>query len=296
MEYAVEVKGLTKYYPGFTLDHVSFSVPSGSIVGFIGENGAGKSTTMKAVLDLIRKDDGEVWLLGKKNGAKFPEIKEQIGVVFEESYFPDNLKLADVDRMMNQIFRGWESEKYFEYCRRFQLPENKTVKTFSRGMKMKLSIAAALSHGTRLLILDEGTSGLDPVVRNEILDIFQEFIEKEDCTVFLSTHITSDIERISDYILLIHEGQILLYEEKDRILYEYGIVRCSRKQEAQIDRKQIVGIRRNQFETEILIRDRKSLQGIPDLVVDRASLEDILLFIIKNSVKEEAKKSERTVV
>ena len=288
MEYAVEVQGLTKRYPGFTLDHVSFAVPSGSIVGFIGENGAGKSTTMKAVLNLIRRDEGSVRLLGREDGAEYPEIKEQIGVVFDESYFPDNLKIRDVDRIMRSIFRSWESGKFLDYCRRFGLPEKKIVKTFSRGMKMKLSIAAALSHQTKLLIMDEATSGLDPVVRNEILDLFQEFVQEEDHTVFLSSHITSDIERIADYILLIHKGRILLFEDKDMLLYEYGVVRCSREQAQNLDKALIVGVRRSQFETEVLVRNRKALKEQPDLVVDRASLEDILLFTVKNGLEEEA--------
>lgn len=288
MEYAVEVQGLTKRYPGFTLDHVSFAVPSGSIVGFIGENGAGKSTTMKAVLNLIRRDEGSVRLLGREDGAEYPEIKEQIGVVFDESYFPDNLKIRDVDRIMRSIFRSWESGKFLDYCRRFGLPEKKIVKTFSRGMKMKLSIAAALSHQTKLLIMDEATSGLDPVVRNEILDLFQEFVQEEDHTVFLSSHITSDIERIADYILLIHKGRILLFEDKDTLLYEYGVVRCSREQAQKLDKALIVGVRRSQFETEVLVRNRKALKEQPDLVVDRASLEDILLFTVKNGLEEEA--------
>lgn len=288
MEYAVEVQGLTKRYPGFTLDHVSFAVPSGSIVGFIGENGAGKSTTMKAVLNLIRRDEGSVRLLGKEDGAEYPEIKEQIGVVFDESYFPDNLKIRDVDRIMRSIFRSWESGKFLDYCRRFGLPEKKIVKTFSRGMKMKLSIAAALSHQTKLLIMDEATSGLDPVVRNEILDLFQEFVQEEDHTVFLSSHITSDIERIADYILLIHKGRILLFEDKDMLLYEYGVARCSREQAQNLDKALIVGVRRSQFETEVLVRNRKAVKEQPDLVVDRASLEDILLFTVKNGLEEEA--------
>lgn len=288
MEYAVEVQGLTKRYPGFTLDHVSFAVPSGSIVGFIGENGAGKSTTMKAVLNLIRRDEGSVRLLGREDGAEYPEIKEQIGVVFDESYFPDNLKIRDVDRIMRSIFRSWESGKFLDYCRRFGLPEKKIVKTFSRGMKMKLSIAAALSHQTKLLIMDEATSGLDPVVRNEILDLFQEFVQEEDHTVFLSSHITSDIERIADYILLIHKGRILLFEDKDTLLYEYGVVRCSWEQAQNLDKALVVGVRRSQFETEVLVRNRKALKEQPDLVVDRASLEDILLFTVKNGLEEEA--------
>ena len=286
MEYAIEVQGLTKHYPGFTLDHVSFSVPAGSIVGFIGENGAGKSTTIKALLRLIRPEEGEISLLGKKDGAAFREIKEQIGAAFDESYFPDNLRIKDVDRIMRSIFKTWESDKFSSYCRRFELPGKKTVKEFSRGMKMKLSIAAALSHQTKLLILDEATSGLDPVVRSEILDIFQEFIQEEDHTVFLSSHITSDIERIADYILLIHKGRILLFEDKDTLLYEYGIVRCTREQADRLDQKQVVGRRENQFETEVLVKNVRELQEKPGLVVDRASLEDILLFTVKNGMEE----------
>lgn len=287
MEYAIEVQGLTKRYPGFTLDNVSFSVPSGSIVGFIGENGAGKSTTIKAILDLIHKDQGEIRLLGKKDGSAFPEIKEQIGVVFEESYFPDNLKIADVNAIMKRIFQNWESEKFFSYCHRFELPDKKRVKEFSRGMKMKLSIAVALSHQTRLLIFDEATSGLDPVVRNEILDIFQEFIQEEDHTVFLSSHITSDIERISDYILLIHRGRVLLFENKDTLLYEYGIVHCTPEQAARIEPSQIIGTRRNQFETEVLVRNAGKLQEREEMVLDRATLEEILLFTVKDGKGEE---------
>lgn len=286
MEYAIEVQGLTKHYPGFTLDNVSFSVPAGSIVGFIGENGAGKSTTIKALLRLIRPEEGEISLLGKKDGAAFREIKEQIGAAFDESYFPDNLRIKDVDRIMRSIFKTWESDKFLSYCRRFELPGKKTVKEFSRGMKMKLSIAAALSHQTKLLILDEATSGLDPVVRSEILDIFQEFIQEEDHTVFLSSHITSDIERIADYILLIHKGRILLFEDKDTLLYEYGIVRCTREQADRLDQKQVVGRRENQFETEVLVKNVRELQENPGLVVDRASLEDILLFTVKNGMEE----------
>ena len=166
--------------------------------------------------------------------------------------------------------------------------EKKIVKTFSRGMKMKLSIAVALSHQTKLLIMDEATSGLDPVVRNEILDLFQEFVQEEDHTVFLSSHITSDIERIADYILLIHKGRILLFEDKDTLLYEYGVARCSREQAQNLDKALIVGVRRSQFETEVLVRNRKALKEQPDLVVDRASLEDILLFTVKNGLEEEA--------
>ena len=286
MEYAIEVKGLTKHYPDFTLDQVSFQIPTGTIVGFIGENGAGKTTTIKALLNLIHPEEGEIRLLGKENGGADKKLKEQIGVVLDTSYFPDNLKIPHINRIMQQMYRNWETETFLEYCRRFRLPEKKTVKEFSRGMKMKLSISVALSHHTKLLILDEATSGLDPVVRSEILDIFLEFIQEEDHTVFLSSHITSDIEKIADYILLIHEGNILLYEEKDALLYEYGLARCSEEQFARLNTDQIVGVRRNRFEVEALVKNREELkEQFPDLILDPVTIEDILLYLVKQPAK-----------
>lgn len=283
MEYAIEVNGLTKHYPEFSLDHISFQIPKGSIVGFIGENGAGKSTTIKAILNLICADEGEITILGKENGAEDLCLKEQIGVVFDESYFPENLKLKQIEHIMKKIYKNWETELFWVYCKKFKLPEKKVYKEFSRGMKMKLSIAAALSHQTKLLILDEATSGLDPVVRNEILDIFLDFIQEEDHTIFLSSHITSDIEKISDYILLIHEGKVLFFENKDELLYEYGIVRCSEAQLARLDQTQILGIQKNAFETEVLVKNRRELEKMhEDLVVDRVTIEELLLYIVKN--------------
>lgn len=283
MEYAIEVDGLTKKYEGFMLDHVSFQIPKGSIVGFIGENGAGKSTTIKAILNLIHADEGTVKVLGKAKDPADLALKEQIGVVFDESYFPENLKLRQISNILKNLYKNWEEEKFWDYCQRFHLPEKKVYKEFSKGMKMKLSIAVALSHQAKLLILDEATSGLDPVVRNEILDIFLDFIQEEDHTVFLSSHITSDIEKISDYILLIHEGKILLFENKDELLYEYGMVRCSDAQLAKLDQAQILGIRKNAFETEVLVKNRRELEIMyPELVVDQVTIEEILLYIVKN--------------
>lgn len=283
MEYAIEVNGLTKHYKDFTLDNVSFQVPAGSIVGFIGENGAGKSTTIKAILDLIQIDSGNIRVLGKENAMKDRDLKEQIGVVFDESYFPDNMNIKNVDTMMRQIYHQWESSTFLDYCRRFELPNGKPVKDFSRGMKMKLSIAVALSHQAKLLILDEATSGLDPIVRNEILDIFLEFIQEEDHTVFLSSHITSDIEKISDYILLIHKGRILLFENKDTLIYDYGLIRCSEEEFTKLERALVLGIQKNRFEVEVLVKNRKELENrYPNLVMDRVSIEDILLYAVKN--------------
>lgn len=287
MEYAIKVDGLTKQYKDFTLDNVSFAVPAGSIVGFIGENGAGKSTTIKAILDLIRKDAGTIELLGQENGAGNREVKEQISVIFDECYFPDGLMVEDVNRMMKQTYRFWEQETFFNYCRRFELPGKKAVKEFSRGMKVKLSIAAALSHKAKLIILDDACGSLDPVVRSEILDIFMDFIQEEDHTVFLSSHITSDIEKICDYILLIHKGKLLLFENKDALLYDYGIVRCTKEQFRELDPSLVVGVQENRFEVEVLVNNRQALKGRScDYVIDQASIEDILLYVVKNNIKK----------
>ncbi len=284
MEYAVEAAGLTKHYKDFTLDNVSFQIPTGSIVGFIGENGAGKSTTIKAVLDLIQKDAGTVRLLGRENGARSKEVKEQIGVIFDECYFPDGLQAVDINRMMKHIYKSWEPDVFLGYCKKFGLPERKAVKEFSSGMKVKLSIAAALSHHAKLIILDDACGSLDPVVRSEILDIFMEFIQEEDHTVFLSSHIISDIEKICDYILLIHKGKVLFFENKDSLRYEYGIVRCSEEQYRELDPEMVVGVQRNHFEVEALVKNRRALEEkAHDYVIDPASVEDILLYIVKCS-------------
>lgn len=287
MEYAIKVQGLTKHYKDFTLDNVSFQVPAGSIVGFIGENGAGKSTTIKAILDLIQKDAGSIELLGQENGARNREIKEQISVIFDECYFPDGLMVENVNQMMKQTYRHWEPETFFHYCKEFGLPGKKEVKEFSRGMKVKLSIAVALSHKAKLIILDDACGSLDPIVRNEILDIFMDFIQEEEHTVFLSSHITSDIEKICDYILLIHKGRVLFFENKDALLYDYGIVKCTEEQYKELDPAWIVGVQKNRFEVEVLVNNRQALKGQPhDYVVDQASIEDILLYVVKNNIKK----------
>ena len=278
MSSAIEVRHLTKQYPGFTLKDVSFQIPEGSIVGFIGENGAGKSTTLKAILELIKRNSGEITLLGEPDGAWDEALKEQIGVVFDENCFPDYLSREDVNRMLKNIFQSWQEERFFRLCDHFAIPAKKKIKEYSRGMKMKLSIAAAMSHQARLLILDEATSGLDPVVRAEILDMLREFVMDERHTVFLSSHITSDIEKIADYILLIHKGEILLYEDRDTLLEEYALVRCSEEEAKKLNPDQVVGVRRGRFDTEVLMRSREGLEEREGLVVDWVTLEDILLY------------------
>ncbi|NBJ91534.1 ABC transporter ATP-binding protein [Parablautia muri] len=297
MENAIIVKNLTKKYDGFQLDNVSFQIPIGSIVGLIGENGAGKSTVIRSILGLMPIDGGEVKVLGHnvKAGEKESSWREQIGVVFDECNFPHGLKVKNIQSIMEKIYHTWDSDKFEVFLKRFELPLNKKVKDLSKGMKMKLSIAAALSHDSRVLILDEATSGLDPVVRNEILDIFREFIEDGAHSVFISSHITSDIEKISDYIMLIHKGKLLLTENKDELLYNYAIVRCTKAQAEMIPEDMIVGIEKNAFETSVLIKDKERFKessfykeeeqkGENNFILDRASIEDLLLYIVKSKL------------
>lgn len=208
--YNLEVSDITKTYDTFTLDHISFSLPSGSIMGFIGENGAGKTTTLKALLGLVKKDAGSVHILGKEyNKSTELELKEQLGIVFDECRFPENLSAVHIGKIMASIYKNWDKALYSRYLSAFSLSEKKLVKEYSRGMKMKLSIATALSHRPRLLLLDEPTSGLDPVIRNEILDVFLEYIQDEGNSILLSSHITSDLEKIADYITFIHQGKLV---------------------------------------------------------------------------------------
>lgn len=298
-ENAAAVKNLTKRYDGFLLDHISFEIPWGSIVGFIGENGAGKSTTIKAMLGLMPVNEGEVTLAGHdvygKDGGD--QWREQVGVVFDECNFPVELRVRDIGKSMRYLFQSWEEREFDNYLEKFQIPAGKKIKELSKGMKMKLSIAVALSHHSRILILDEATSGLDPVVRNEILDIFQEFVEDGNHAVFLSSHITSDIEKIADYILLLHKGRLLIHENKDELIYRYGIVRGTKEQIARIPKDLIRGKWENSFETSVLVKDKRSFgedglealmesAGEPRPVLDKASLEDILMYMVKVEVSE----------
>ena len=294
MENAIVVKNLTKKYKGFTLNNISLEVPTGSVVGFIGENGAGKSTTIQALLGIIVPDGGEAWLLGHKVGRKEADEswREQVGVVFDECNFHWELKIRQVQKMLGNIYRTWDDEKFLRYTEKFALPMDKKVKELSKGMKMKLSIAAALSHDSKVLILDEATSGLDPVVRSEILDIFRELIEDGEHTIFISSHITSDIEKISDYVMLIHKGELLLSENKDDILYNYAIVRCTKQQVPLIPEDIVVGKEEGQYEVSVLVRDKRRLLesnfkekaeqvSSGSFAIDRAGVEDVLLYIVK---------------
>lgn len=290
-EYVIEVDHLTKKYQDFTLCDVSFKIPAGAIVGFVGENGAGKSTTIKAMLGLMPVEAGDVKILGNQVGSGDEAWREQIGVVFDECNFPQELRVKDIWNILKNIYKTWDDAGFMEYLTKFDLPLDKKVKDLSKGMKMKLSIATALGHDSKVLILDEATSGLDPVIRNEILDIFREYTMEEDRAVFLSSHITSDIEKIADYIMFIHKGHVLFYENKDDLIYNYGMVRCTAKQAEGIPEEIIAGREENAFGVNILVKNKQMLTDSgfmnvedtePVPVIDRVSIEDILLYIVKN--------------
>ena len=275
---ALELRGVTKRYPGFTLDKVTFSLPRGCILGLIGENGAGKSTTIRLILDQIRPDEGEIQVLGRSNQEDFRSTKEDLGVALDEANFPESITVSQVDAMMRHIYQGWDSNAFFGYIGRFALPRDKIFREFSRGMKMKLAIAAALSHNAKLLILDEATSGLDPIVRDEILDLLYDFTRDEDHAILISSHIVSDLEKLCDYIAFLHRGKLLFCEEKDRLLENYGLITCSKADLAALPPACVAGRRESEYGVEALIRRREAPRG---LSLNRAGIEDIIVYLAK---------------
>lgn len=281
MDAILQVENLTKHYPDFTLDHVSFSVPKGTIMGLIGENGAGKSTTINAILDLIHKDDGTVAFWGQElSSAK--QLKEDIGVVFDGINFYETLTPAKVGKIARAAYSQWDNHLYQDYLKRFQLPLDKEFKQMSKGMKVKLCIAVALSHNPKLLILDEATSGLDPVMRDDILDVFLEFVQDENHSIMMSSHITTDLEKVADYITFIHQGKVIFNKKKDDLRYHYGIVRCGAATFDQIDKQEILAYRKEDYQWNVLVADKeKAKKKYKNAVVDDATIDDILLLYVK---------------
>lgn len=278
MEYALELQGVTKRYQDFSLENMDLRLPRGCILGFVGENGAGKSTTIKLILDMVHKESGEITILGKDHKEFIRSEKEKIGVVLDQCCFPDQLTVAEISKIMRHIYRCWDPQLFQHYMREFALPERKKVKELSKGMKMKLSIAVAMCHGAELLIMDEPTSGLDPIVREEILDIFLDFMQDESHSIFVSSHIISDLEKICDYIAFLHKGRMIFTENKDILLEEYGILHCSEKELSEIDKALVKGVRRHGFGVDALVL-RRELQE--KYVVDPAGIEDIMLYYVK---------------
>lgn len=282
MEQILEVKNLCKKYDGFELKNINLTLPKGSIMGFIGENGAGKSTTIKSILNIIHFDSGEINIFGKDSKIENREIKENIGVVLDDSFLSEYLTPKDINSIMKNIYNKWDEKLYFKYLEEFKLPINKKSKEFSSGMKMKLKIATALSHKPKLLILDEPTSGLDPVARNEILDIFQDFVQDEENSILVSSHITSDLERITDYITFINNGEIAFTKTRDEVMDGYGIVRCSNEEFEKIDKSDFVKFKKNKYDVELLIENKIEFKKKYDsMLVDKPTLEEIMLIYIK---------------
>ena len=257
-------------------DNVSFEVPSGSIVGLIGENGSGKTTIIKLILNMIKKNGGEVTVLGKNKGIS--DIKNEIGVVMDEPGFPGFLNAKEINRIMKNIFSNWSDDTFFGYLKKLKVPDNKEYKDMSKGTKMKTGIAVALSHNPRLLILDEATNGLDPVVRSEVNEIFTEFTRDESHSILISSHIVSDLDRICDYIVFIHNGKLMLFEEKDRLLEKYCIVHCTREQLSSIERSKIIGRKENKYDISVLMEKSQVKSGFSTSPVD---IEELFVFMAK---------------
>lgn len=279
---AIELNHVTKAFPGFTLRDLTLSVPQGTICGLVGENGAGKSTTIRLLMGALTPDSGSCAVLGLDTAApEFLEAREDIGVVLDEAYFPEVLTAAQVGKIMARTYRRWDGDVYRSYLNRFGLPEKKMFRDYSRGMKMKMAIAAALSHDPKLLVLDEATSGLDPIVRDEVLEIFNEFTRAEDHSILISSHILSDLEKLCDYIAFLHQGQLLFCEEKDALLEEYGIFVGTADQADSLLPEAVAG------------REAGGMGGVRCLVrrdlvpatleLERPTVEDVILFLVKGA-------------
>lgn len=286
-ENAIEIRDLTVKYDGFTLDHVSFDVAKGSIMGFIGQNGAGKTTTIKSLLNIIKRDEGSIKMLGLDNIENEYEIKEQLSAVFDELPFDAQLNAKDLNFILRDVYREWDSNLYKGYLDRFGLPMKKKFGDFSKGMKMKLQIAVALSHNAKLLVMDEATTGLDPVVRNECLDIFLEYLQDESHSILMSSHITSDLEKVADSVTFINRGKILLTGYKDDVLETHGVIKCKKADYKEIEPADIVSARITDYGAEIMVSDKAICRNkYSGLAMDNTTIEEIMLYYVNAEKKE----------
>ena len=282
--YSENVSGLTKRYEGFTLADISFEVPQGTITGLIGENGAGKSTTLHSILGLVHRDGGEISILGAPAEGLQPEARENIGVVFDGTNFSEELTPKRLNKVLKGVYSSWDEGYFLALLNKLSLPVSKKIKSFSKGMKAKLSIAAAFAHHPKLLILDEATSGLDPVMRDDMLDMFLEFVQDEENSILLSSHITSDLEKVADHIIFLHEGRLIFSKPKDELLENYGIVKCGAAQFEAIDRQDIITCRKQEYEWQVLVSDRNSAQKrYPNAMVIPASIDEIMLLYVRGN-------------
>ena len=278
MTNCIEIKGLVKEYKTFTLGPIDLTVPGGSILGLIGENGAGKTTLIKSMLGIVKPSAGEVTLLGTDPD----HAKEDIGIVMDDCFVSEYLRVKDVNSVLCRVYKGWDKALFADYLDQFGLAGTKNIKELSRGMRMKLSLAAALAHRPKLLLLDEATAGLDPVVRDEILDEFLAFVSDEDHAILISSHITSDLEKVADYIAYLHQGKLLMCDEKDMLLESYGRLVCTKSDLEQVDRGYIVSTRKSQYSTEALIRHKSDFKRLyPRLTVEPVTLDELMVFVVK---------------
>lgn len=286
MENILEIQGLNKAYSDFALKDVSFSLPRGFIMGFVGENGSGKTTTIRSILNMTKIDSGKISVFGLDSAADTIAVKERLGVVFDSLYLANHLNLKQVERQLKPFYKDWSSEEFSRRIKSFGLPDNRKIGDFSKGMKMKVMIAAALSHNAELMILDEPTSGLDPVARDELLDILGEYIEDENRGVLFSTHITTDVERIADYITILHGGRVWYTGAKDELIEKYTVVKGAEEDVPAALKEKLIGFHayRNGFDA---LADTKDLAGIPDtLETEKASIDEILVYAAKEDKRE----------
>lgn len=282
MNNTIEIKGLKKRYDNFELGEINLNINSGYIIGLIGENGAGKTTLIKSILNIINFDKGSIRIFNKDNKKYDYLIKEDIGVVLDNIFFPEILTADNISSIMKSIYKKWDNNLFYKYLNDFKIPCNKKIKTLSKGMKKKLEIATSLSHHPKLLILDEATSGLDPVVRDDILDIFLDFMKDEEHTILFSTHITSDLEHIADEIIFIDNGKIILNKTKDELLDNYGILKCDIDSFDKISKEDIISYKKNKYNYEILISDKNKMKKkYNDFIIDKITLDELMVLIIK---------------
>jgi len=281
----IELNGISKQYKKFKLKGCTFDVPKGRIVGFIGANGAGKTTIINAILGLIKVDSGELKIFGTDYKANQSYIRENTAVVFDEYLFPENMTPSEQDLMFSKIYKHWNSRYFNSTLQRFKIPTDQKTGQFSRGMKMILSIIIAIAQDPLLIVMDEPTTGLDIGNRSDAIDLFLEFIQDEAKTIFFSSHMINDLEQIADYIILINNGEIIFSEEKDRLLENYGILKCGKSEFENINPKDYVNYRNSSVNCDLLVSNKeKTKWQYPDFLLEDASLEDILLFYIKGEL------------
>lgn len=280
MENLMEIQNLSKKLGNFRLNNISLTLPAGYVMGFVGPNGAGKSTTIKLILNLIHKDEGTIKLFGLDNVKHEIEVKQKIGFVLDDTYLHDGMTINQVGKLVSGFYENWDAAQFDGYLTKFGLDKGKKVKELSSGMKTKLLLSVALSHHAKLLILDEPTSGLDPVVRDDVLGELFQFVHDETCAVFFSTHITSDLDKVADYVTFLKDGAVLMSLTKDEIDEKYGVIKCGKKQLESI-KPLILRYRESEFGVEALTASISEVRGLPEIVTEKATIEDIMLFFEK---------------